>query len=115
MTVVEQIESALSDVGYTVAYEPQEKTYGKQVVVILDQASIDIETQTTYIVTYHLTLLYVANSVLEVMQKLRLFITTIEPRVTALSFAFESPVFDIEGTIYRVGLPCVFKEVINIE
>jgi hypothetical protein len=115
VTVVEQIESALHDIGYTVAYNPQEKTYGKQIVIVLDQATTDVETQTTYVIAYHITLLYVATDVIDVMKKLRLFMTTIEPNVTALSFAFESPVFDIEGTTYRVGLPCVFKEVINIE
>ena len=115
MTVVTQVKSILESAGYSVEIRPQEKTYNKQILLLLDAMEFEVETQTTYRANFSVTIRYVADSADDAIAKTIEIMQLVEPNITALTFKFETPLIEIDSRVYYILLPFTYTEVINIE
>lgn len=114
MTVIDEIITSLEGAGYTVEEKPQEKTYPKQIIVILNTIDIEVESPKTYRLDFRILIRYSADSSSELITRTKQIIQLVEPNVTALHFRFESPEFDLDGRTFYGYLPCIYTEVLQV-
>ena len=119
-TVLTQIEASLKSVGKIANFTPQEKlrSNGKEVIVIITNISLEIETSKTYIIETEISIGWEEENGKEMVDTLKTMITTIENGFTSppLNFKFGDPELDtdINGTAYIVRLPCSYKEIVTV-
>lgn len=118
MSVITSIKRSLGGIGYTVEDTPQEKTYDKLILILIDQMSINVETQTTYIFDVGLKIKFTESKADSVPTKIATVMKTIEDNLDdtdAMNFQFTTVTTELHGQNYYISIGCKYMEVIQID
>jgi hypothetical protein len=113
MTTMKDIRKALEVAKYKVHTIPQEKTLKNELVLILSDIGLEVESQTSYIAKPQAWIGWCSEDPDEIITTACAIVTALTAGVREASFVFGKPQIEILGTLYRVSITCEWKSVVT--
>ncbi len=112
-TTFKTIRKALEAAHYTVHTTPQEKTLQKELILVLSDVGLDVESQTSYIMRPQVWIGWCNEDPDVIIPAVAAVVSALTSRIQEASFVFGKPQIEMLGTLYRVSITCEWKQVVT--
>lgn len=104
--MIADIKTILEGEGYTVLLQDQEATRPGELVIILLDIELRVETQTSYYINEYIDIYWSTDDVDSIMDDVVKISTVVTGSVNRPMFKFRKPKITKLGTAYKIDLVC---------
>lgn len=114
MEMFDRIVKALRDLRYNVETRPQEKIPPGELVVVMENVDVDVESFSSYTMNVDISIRWAEESPAQVPRKIAVLMSALDAAVGQPTFKFRKPNIRLLGQQYLVEVPCSYKEIVEV-
>lgn len=111
--MIKNIVAVLEGLGYDVFTTKQESTRPNQIVVVLDNIELEVETTTSYYVYEYTKISWTTEDVYTIKDDVVKIASALYNGINETPFKLGKPVITQPGTMYLIEMICEYSQVIE--
>lgn len=105
---------ALKALRYNVEIRPQEKIPLGEIVVVMENVDIEVESFSSYVMNVDVSIRWAEDTPAQVPRKIATLMAALDAAINQPTFKFGKPNIRLLGQQYLVDVPCSYKEIVEV-